>query len=449
MVALTLINESNVGAGGSALEFFLADQPNDESDYTSKSVTVPMGEHRTIAYVGTNAASVLGFTMQKASNVVGGTASTYIPQWSRGKSNNTQKYAANITPSLNGRIAPGQHWTLTIQNAGAGFWGWINRPSARHGEWEDGLPYGSGKKNPPGAEFKMLTQAEIDLGDQPEWAKILEQVAGTVVLTVATMGVGIALAPVEATAAATGLAEADAAAADVEVDEAAVSQAKNDFGWGYEQTRAKAFSLNLDDISVIEENDVPFFEDTESEILASDDGNLILQVSQDEEQLEEDEAVVRSDAKAVVVDVDYEAMGILRGLGSEEDFFLESMFWESGVSSEVVGIDLAEDAIDRLEISFESAVAPAEIPPALQDSFVSLEDVLGGQVESDVELYAGDTPWIADVSYDDMEAIDQALYDEEQRELEAEWEYVQLDPFSAQDVEFFREQAAGFFDLSN
>ena len=448
MVALTLINESNVGAGGSALEFFLADQPNDESVYTSKSVTVPMGEHRTIAYVGTNAASVLAFTMQKASNVVGGTASTYIPQWSRGKSNNPQKYAANITPSLNGRIAPGQHWTLTIQNAGAGFWGWINRPSARHGLWEGGLPYGSGKKNPPGAEFKMLTQAEIALGDQPEWAKVIEEVAGTVVITVATMGVGIALAPAEAGAAATGLAEADAAVEDAEVDKEAVSQAKNEVGGGYEQTRARAFSLDLD-ISGIELNEVPFVEDTESEILASDDGSLIVQVSQDEEQLEEDEAVVRRDAEAVVVDVDNVAMGILRGLGMQEDFLLESMFWEEGVSSEVVGIDVAEDAIDRLVISFESEVAPAVVPPALADSFISLESILGEQVESDVEVYAGDTPWIADVSYDDMEAIDRALYDEEQNVWKDGWVSYELAPFSAEDFEFFQEQAAGFFDLSD
>ncbi len=451
MVALTLINESNVGAGGSALEFFLADQPNDESVYTSKSVTVPMGEHRTIAYVGTNAASVLAFTMQKASNVVGGTASTYIPQWSRGKSNNPQKYAANITPSLNGRIAPGQHWTLTIQNAGAGFWGWIDRPSARHGLWEGGLPYGSGKKNPPGAEFKMLTQAEIDLGDQPEWAKVLEKVAGFAVITVATMGVGIALAPAEATAAAAGIAEADSVVTEAEVDESVVTQTQNDVGWAYEHNRARAFSLDLDLSGISEADDMWDFpvEEEEKEFLASDDGSLIVQVSQDEEQLEEDEAVVRSDAKAVVVDVDYEAMAILRGLGMEEDFFLEDMVWESGVSSEVVGIDLAEDAIDRLEISFESALAPAEIPPALQDSFVSLEDVLGGQVQSDVELYAGDTPWIADVSYDDMEAIDQALYDEEQNVFKDGFEYVQLSPFSEEDWEFAQEQFAGFFDLSN
>ena len=158
---------------------------------------------------------------------------------------------------------------------------------------------------------------------------------------------------------------------------------------------------------------------------------------------------VESDAKAVVLDVDNEAMGILQCLGTRADFFLKSMFWESGVSSEVVGIDLAEDAIDRLEISFESALAPAEIPPALQDSFVSLEDVLGGQVQSDVELYAGDTPWIADVSYDDMEAIDQALYDEELNVWKDGWVSYELAPFSAEDFEFFQEQAAGFFDLSD
>ena len=94
-------------------------------------------------------------------------------------------------------------------------------------------------------------------------------------------------------------------------------------------------------------------------------------------------------------------------------------------------------------------MAPAVVPPALADSFISLESILGEQVESDVEVYAGDTPWIADVSYDDMEAIDRALYDEEQNVWKDGWVSYELAPFSAEDFEFFQEQAAGFFDLSD
>jgi len=200
MLTVTLVNESNVGAGGSSLDFFMADQPRVKGSgevqqyldqlearliadgvlaqpltrdelgrldlvahnalweitkdpilewvleyyvadavralqqplYKSMSVTVPMGGQRTITYVGTNSSSTLAFSVQKASGVVGGTASTYLPDWTHGKGK-SDKYAANINPSLNGRIAVGQHWTVTVQNAGAGFWGWINRPSARHG----------------------------------------------------------------------------------------------------------------------------------------------------------------------------------------------------------------------------------------------------------------------------------------------------------------------------
>lgn len=157
---------------------------------------------------------------------------------------------------------------------------------------------------------------------------------------------------------------------------------------------------------------------------------------------------VESDAKAVVLDVDNEAMVILQCLGTRADFFLKSMFWESGVSSEVVGIDLAEDAIDRLEISFESALAPAEIPPALQESWGSLVDGLGGQVESGIQTYAGDTPWIADLN-SNMDSIDRALWDEEQNVWNDGWVSMQLDPFSPEDWEFEEEKLAGFFDLSN
>jgi hypothetical protein len=77
----------------------------------------------------------------------------------------------------------GQHWTMTIQNAGLGYNGFLSSPSGQ------GLPEANGS-TPAGAQFKLETQNEITY--QPPWAVVTETILGEViaivVLTVATGG---------------------------------------------------------------------------------------------------------------------------------------------------------------------------------------------------------------------------------------------------------------------
>jgi len=76
----------------------------------------------------------------------------------------------------------GQHWTMTIQNAGLGYNGYLSSPSGKK------LPEG-------GAQFKLMTQNEIN--DQPPWAVALEKIGGEVIavvgITILTASVGDAL----------------------------------------------------------------------------------------------------------------------------------------------------------------------------------------------------------------------------------------------------------------
>jgi hypothetical protein len=77
----------------------------------------------------------------------------------------------------------GQHWTMTIQNAGEGYNGYLFSPSGQ------GLPAANGS-TPAGAQFKCMTPNEIKL--QPPWATALEEIVGEVIvitaLTIATAG---------------------------------------------------------------------------------------------------------------------------------------------------------------------------------------------------------------------------------------------------------------------
>ena len=187
VVALTIVNESNLGAGGGPLTFFFADQPvkgsvatpTTPATYATKSVTVPMGQQKTIAYIAPDSSSQMTFTVQKADDsCVGTDCSTYLPDWNDG-SGGSSNWAANISPSLNSQIQAGQHWTMTIQNAGLGYTGTLSSPS--------------GKKLPPGgAQFKLMTQNEIN--DQPHWATALEKIGAEVIavvgITILTAGTG-------------------------------------------------------------------------------------------------------------------------------------------------------------------------------------------------------------------------------------------------------------------
>ena len=185
VVALTISNESNLGAGGGPLTFFFADQPvkgsvataTTPATYATKPVTVPMGQQTTIAYIAPDSSSQMTFTVQKADDTcVGSDCSTYLPDWNDG-SGGSSNWAANISPSLNSQIQAGQQWTMTIQNAGLGYTGTLSSPSGK------GLPTA-------GAQFKLMTANEIN--DQPHWATELETILGeaTIIvgLTIATGG---------------------------------------------------------------------------------------------------------------------------------------------------------------------------------------------------------------------------------------------------------------------
>ncbi|MFM7206455.1 MAG: Ig-like domain-containing protein [Planctomycetaceae bacterium] len=190
VMALTIANESNIGAGGGPLTFFFADQPvkgstTTPTTYTTTQVTVPMGQQTTIAYVAPDSSSQMTFYVQKADGTcVGSNCSTYLTNWNNG-SGSKSDWAANITPSLNSQMKAGQRWTMTIQNAGLGYYGYLNSPSGQ------GLPGGSGN-TPAGAQFQLETQNEIN--DQPPWAVALETDLGAAIalvgIAVLTAGTG-------------------------------------------------------------------------------------------------------------------------------------------------------------------------------------------------------------------------------------------------------------------
>jgi len=193
LVQLTIKNESNIGAGGGPLTFFFADNPEAGSvatdstpaTYTQKQVTVPMGQQQTITYVGPDSLNQLNFYVQKADGTcVGSTCSTYLPDWKSG-SGDSSKWGANINPSLNSQVQSGQSWTMTVQNAGLGYFGYLDSPAGQN------LPGPSGS-TPGGAQFQLMTQNEIN--DQPPWARQLEEeigiVVGLTIIAVATAGTG-------------------------------------------------------------------------------------------------------------------------------------------------------------------------------------------------------------------------------------------------------------------
>jgi len=142
-----------------------------------------MGQQTTIAYMAPDSSSMMGWSVQKADGTcVGSNCSTYLTDWTDG-SGGSSDWASNITPSLNSQMKAGQHWTMTIQNAGEGYNGYLFSPSGQ------GLPAANGS-TPAGAQFKYMTPNEIKL--QPPWATALEEIVGEVLvitaLTIATAG---------------------------------------------------------------------------------------------------------------------------------------------------------------------------------------------------------------------------------------------------------------------
>jgi len=193
LLQVTIRNESNIGAGGGPLTFFMADNPvagsvateSTPATYTTKQVTVPMGQQKTLTYVGPDSTSQLNFYVQKGDDTcVGPNCSTYLPDWKSG-SGDSSKWGANISPSLNSQVTSGQSWTMTVQNAGLGYFAYLDSPAGQN------LPGPSGN-TPGGAQFQLMTQAEIN--SQPPWARVLEEeigiTVGLVIITVATAGTG-------------------------------------------------------------------------------------------------------------------------------------------------------------------------------------------------------------------------------------------------------------------
>ncbi|MFM7243380.1 MAG: hypothetical protein ACKO40_04285, partial [Planctomycetaceae bacterium] len=160
--------------------------------YATKQVTVPMGQQTTIAYIAPDSSSQMTFYVQKADGTCVGNCSTYLTDWNNGSGNN-KNWAANLSPSLNSQMKAGQRWTMTVQNAGEGYYGYLDSPNV------PGLPGASGS-TPAGAQFKLETQAEIN--SQPPWAVALEEDLGAVLalvgLAILTGGIGDAAVVTEA-----------------------------------------------------------------------------------------------------------------------------------------------------------------------------------------------------------------------------------------------------------
>jgi hypothetical protein len=120
------------------------------------------------------------FYVQKADGTcVGPNCSTYLTNWDNGSSGKSN-WAANISPSLNNQLMPGQHWTMTIQNTEEGYNGYLDSPSGQMTENSESGPLPAADGNTPaGAQFKLQTQAEITA--QPKWAVVTETVVGAIV----------------------------------------------------------------------------------------------------------------------------------------------------------------------------------------------------------------------------------------------------------------------------
>ena len=160
--------------------------------YTTKQVTVPMGQQTTIAYIAPDSTSQMTFYVQKAEGTCVGNCTTYLTDWTTGAGQSTvndpdtqQTYASAISPSLNSQIKAGQSWTMTIQNAIEGYYGYLDSPSGKN------LP-GPAQGLPGGARFSLSTEFEINY--QPKWAVAVEkQVIETIImvgLAITTAGVG-------------------------------------------------------------------------------------------------------------------------------------------------------------------------------------------------------------------------------------------------------------------
>ncbi len=143
--------------------------------YTTKQVTVPMGQQKTIAYIAPESNTGMAFFVQQPDGTcVGAICSKFLTDWTSG-SGSSNDAAQNISPSLNSQMKAGQQWKMTLQNAGEGYYGYLDSPSGKN------LPGPSGS-TPGGAQFRLWTQAEMK--SQPPWLLAYETVIGTVIVLV-------------------------------------------------------------------------------------------------------------------------------------------------------------------------------------------------------------------------------------------------------------------------
>jgi len=133
-----------------------------------------MGQQKTIAYIAPDSTSGMAFYVQQADGCVGANCSRYDTDWTLG-SGSSNDAAQNISPSLNSQMKAGQQWKMTLQNAGEGYYGYLDSPSGKN------LPGPSGS-TPGGAQFRLWTQAEMK--SQPPWLLAYETAVGTVIVLV-------------------------------------------------------------------------------------------------------------------------------------------------------------------------------------------------------------------------------------------------------------------------
>ena len=138
-----------------------------------------MGQQKTIAYIAPDSTSGMAFYVQKADGAcVGPNCSTYLTDWTSGSGGGNDT-AQKISPSLNTQMKAGQQWKITLQNAGEGYYGYLDSPSGKN------LPGPSGN-TPGGAQFRLMTATEIKA--QPPWLLATEATIGTAIVLV---GIGI------------------------------------------------------------------------------------------------------------------------------------------------------------------------------------------------------------------------------------------------------------------
>jgi hypothetical protein len=179
LVTLKIDNEQS-----DALTFSIANWPQNGCNpttttegctYSTKSLTVPNGQPKTVTYIAPSNYNNMGFTVQKAANNCVGNCSTYIPDWSAGVNGTS---CSDVSPSAGQNMAAGQTWTMYAQSQTTGYNGFLDGP---------GMPGSqNSSKYPNGCVFAMNTAFQNWIANQPGWAKWLEGAVGA--------AIGIALA---------------------------------------------------------------------------------------------------------------------------------------------------------------------------------------------------------------------------------------------------------------